>query len=118
MRRFTSADLAFEPEAKFDYIFANWILVYAIVEAVTDPWMSSACRAHAVPVMASLTLPPDKKKGRPMVTPFSLNPTGQHQAPSGFTFSTSILYCLIARDTSLPVILPSFARAAIAAWAM
>ncbi|NYF20487.1 CubicO group peptidase (beta-lactamase class C family) [Xanthomonas sp. JAI131] len=34
VRRFASADLAFEPGAKFDYIFANWIVVYAIVEAV------------------------------------------------------------------------------------
>lgn len=34
MRQFASADLAFEPGAKFDYIFANWIVVYAIVEAV------------------------------------------------------------------------------------
>jgi Beta-lactamase class C and other penicillin binding proteins len=36
VRRFASADLAFEPGAKFDYIFANWILVYAIVEAAAD----------------------------------------------------------------------------------
>lgn len=36
VRRFATADLAFEPSAKFDYIFANWILVYAIVEAVAD----------------------------------------------------------------------------------
>lgn len=35
VRRFASADLAFAPGSKFDYIFANWILVYAIVEAVT-----------------------------------------------------------------------------------
>ena len=38
--------------------------------------------------------------------------------PTGFAFSGSILYCLIARATSLPVILPSFASAAMAAWAM
>jgi hypothetical protein len=49
---------------------------------------------------------------------FSCLTSTQHHAPSGFTFSTSILYCLIARETSLPVILPSLARAAIAAWAM
>ncbi|MCC4595485.1 beta-lactamase family protein [Xanthomonas campestris pv. phormiicola] len=36
VRQFASADLAFEPGAKFDYIFANWIVVYAIVEAVAD----------------------------------------------------------------------------------
>ena len=40
------------------------------------------------------------------------------QTPTGLTFSTSILYCLIARATSLPVILPSLASASIAAWAM
>jgi CubicO group peptidase (beta-lactamase class C family) len=33
--RFASADLYFNPGAKFDYIFANWIIVYAIIEAVT-----------------------------------------------------------------------------------
>ena len=41
-----------------------------------------------------------------------------HHTPTGFAFSGSILYSLIARATSLPVILPSFASASIAAWAM
>ena len=41
-----------------------------------------------------------------------------HQTPVGLAFSGSILYCLIARATSFPFILPSAASAAIAAWAM
>lgn len=35
VRRFCSGDLAFEPGAKFDYAMTNWILVVAIIEAVT-----------------------------------------------------------------------------------
>ncbi|QNH11626.1 D-aminopeptidase [Xanthomonas sp. SI] len=45
VRRFASADLAFEPGAKFDYIFANWIVVYAIVEAIADMPFADAIRS-------------------------------------------------------------------------
>jgi len=45
VRRFASADLAFEPGAKFDYIFANWIVVYAIVEAIADMPFADAVRS-------------------------------------------------------------------------
>ncbi|WP_318241169.1 serine hydrolase domain-containing protein [Xanthomonas bonasiae] len=45
VRRFASADLAFEPGAKFDYIFANWIVVYAIVEAVAGMPFVDAIRS-------------------------------------------------------------------------
>lgn len=41
-----------------------------------------------------------------------------YQTPTGLAFSGSILYCLIARATSFPVIFPSLASAAIAACAM
>lgn len=44
VRRFASADLAFEPGAKFDYIFANWIAIYAIIEAVTGMPFADAMR--------------------------------------------------------------------------
>ena len=40
------------------------------------------------------------------------------QTPTGFGFSWSILYNLIARATSFPAIFPSAASAAIAACAM
>lgn len=53
------------------------------------------------------------KKGQLNSCPFYF-----HQTPTGFAFSGSMLYCLIARATSFAVILPSFANAAIAAWAM
>lgn len=50
VRRFASGDLYFEPGARFDYILENWILVFAIVEAVTGQTFDEA--------MHGLTLDP------------------------------------------------------------
>lgn len=45
VRRYASADLYFDPGTKFDYIFANWILVYAILEAITGQSYARAIHA-------------------------------------------------------------------------
>ncbi len=45
VRRFASGDLYFEPGAKFDYILENWIIVYAIIEAVTGQSFHAAIHA-------------------------------------------------------------------------
>lgn len=78
-----------------------------------NPWIR-----HSFPLDAfssSSTTSLGQKKGaarRPLPSKRS------SQTPTGLAFSGSILYCLIARATSLPVIFPSFASAAIAACAM
>lgn len=45
VRRFASGDLTFEPGTKFDYALTNWILVVAIIEAVTGKPFQQAMRA-------------------------------------------------------------------------
>jgi CubicO group peptidase (beta-lactamase class C family) len=45
VRRFASGDLYFEPGTTFDYILENWIIVYAIIEAVTGLTYHAAMRA-------------------------------------------------------------------------
>jgi D-alanyl-D-alanine carboxypeptidase len=44
VRRFASGDIVFEPGSKFDYVFANWIVVLAIVEAVSARPFDEAVR--------------------------------------------------------------------------
>jgi CubicO group peptidase (beta-lactamase class C family) len=44
LKRFCQGDLIFEPGARFDYAFTNWIIVLAIVEAVTGEPFQTAMR--------------------------------------------------------------------------
>lgn len=44
IRRFCQGDLAFEPGARFDYAFTNWIIILAIIEAVTGRPYPAAMR--------------------------------------------------------------------------
>jgi CubicO group peptidase (beta-lactamase class C family) len=44
LKRFCQGDLLFEPGARFDYAFTNWIIVLAIVEAVTGQPFQDAMR--------------------------------------------------------------------------
>jgi CubicO group peptidase (beta-lactamase class C family) len=45
VKRFCQGDLAFEPGARFDYVLTNWILVIAVIEAVTGRPYQDAMRA-------------------------------------------------------------------------
>lgn len=44
VRRFATGDLQFEPGTRFDYVLSNWILVLAIIEAVTGQPYPEAMR--------------------------------------------------------------------------
>jgi CubicO group peptidase (beta-lactamase class C family) len=44
IRRFCQGDLAFEPGTRFDYAFTNWIIILAIIEAVTGRPYPAAMR--------------------------------------------------------------------------
>jgi CubicO group peptidase (beta-lactamase class C family) len=51
VRRFASGDLYFEPGSRFDYILENWILVFAIIEAVTGlPYLEAMRRLTLAPL--------------------------------------------------------------------
>lgn len=53
---YASGDLAFEPGAKFDYVQTNWIIVRAIIEAVTDaPFEESFQRDFLTPLKLTHT---------------------------------------------------------------
>ncbi len=45
VKRFCQGDLAFEPGARFDYVLTNWIIVIAVIEAVTGRPYQEAMRA-------------------------------------------------------------------------
>lgn len=45
VKRFCQGDLAFEPGARFDYVLTNWIIVVAVIEAVTGRPYQAAMRA-------------------------------------------------------------------------
>lgn len=59
--RFATGDLAFEPGARFDYALSNWVLVLAILEAVTGRPYSEA--------MQMLVLDPLRMRGTTLVAP-------------------------------------------------
>jgi CubicO group peptidase (beta-lactamase class C family) len=44
LKRFCQGDLSFEPGARFDYAFTNWVIVLAVVEAVTGQPFQAAMR--------------------------------------------------------------------------
>jgi CubicO group peptidase (beta-lactamase class C family) len=44
VKRFCQGDLAFEPGTRFDYVLTNWILVIAVIEAVTGRPYQDAMR--------------------------------------------------------------------------
>jgi CubicO group peptidase (beta-lactamase class C family) len=55
-----SGDLAFEPGTRFDYVLTNWIIVTAIVEAVTGKAYAEAMNELAIgPLELSRTTPAD-----------------------------------------------------------
>jgi CubicO group peptidase (beta-lactamase class C family) len=45
VRRYCEGDLAFEPGARFDYVLTNWIIVIAVIEAVTGRPYQEAMKA-------------------------------------------------------------------------
>lgn len=58
VRRFATGELVFEPGARFDYALSNWILVLAIIEAVTGQLYPEAMRALVLdPLRMRLTTP-------------------------------------------------------------
>ena len=60
LKRFCQGDLVFEPGARFDYAFTNWIIVLAIVEAVTgEPFQAAMRRITLDPLGLAQTVADD-----------------------------------------------------------
>lgn len=55
-----SGDLAFEPGTKFDYVLTNWVIITAIIEAVTGkPYAQAMAELVTGPLGLSRTTPAD-----------------------------------------------------------
>jgi CubicO group peptidase (beta-lactamase class C family) len=60
VKQWCSGDLAFEPGTKFDYALTNWVLIYAVVEAVTGKPFAEAMTDLVIgPLGLSRTTPVD-----------------------------------------------------------
>ncbi|WP_439472887.1 serine hydrolase domain-containing protein [Brevundimonas sp.] len=94
VRRLATGDLVFEPGARFDYALSNWILLLAIIEAVTGQPYPEAMRRlvldplgmrHTTPVA-----PPDVMSYRTVSPPVEwTNPRPPFLAAAGGWYSTA-----------------------------
>ncbi|RZJ24794.1 MAG: class A beta-lactamase-related serine hydrolase [Brevundimonas sp.] len=94
VRRFATGDLVFEPGARFDYVLSNWILVLAILEAVTGQPYPDAMRTLVLdPLRMTQTTPvaaPGTMSYRAVSPPVEwINPRPPFLAAAGGYYSTA-----------------------------
>lgn len=94
VRRFATGDLVFEPGARFDYVLSNWILVLAIIEAVTGQPYQEAMRALVLNPLrmtrTTLDAPPEVMSYRTLSPPVEwTNPRPPFLAAAGGYYSTA-----------------------------
>jgi D-alanyl-D-alanine carboxypeptidase len=94
VRRLATGDLVFEPGARFDYALSNWILVLAIIEAVTGQSYPEAMRTLVLePLRMRNTMPvapPDVMSYRTVSPPVEwTNPRPPFLAAAGGWYSTA-----------------------------
>ncbi|HWW12285.1 MAG TPA: serine hydrolase domain-containing protein, partial [Brevundimonas sp.] len=94
VRRLATGDLVFEPGARFDYVLSNWILVLAILEAVTGRPYAEAMRALVLEPLGMThtapAAPPDVMSYRTISPPVEwTNPRPPFLAAGGGYYSTA-----------------------------
>ncbi|RZJ29384.1 MAG: class A beta-lactamase-related serine hydrolase [Brevundimonas sp.] len=94
VRRFATGDLVFEPGARFDYVLSNWILVLAILGAVTgQPYPDAMRRLVLDPLRMTQTTPvaaPGTMSYRTVSPPVEwINPRPPFLAAAGGYYSTA-----------------------------
>lgn len=94
VRRFATGDLVFEPGARFDYVLSNWILVLAILGAVTGQPYPDAMRTLVLnPLRMTQTTPvaaPETMSYRTVSPPVEwINPRPPFLAAAGGYYSTA-----------------------------
>lgn len=94
VRRFATGDLTFEPGTRFDYVLSNWILVLAILEAVTGRPYPEAMRTLVLdPLRMTHTTPvaPRNVMSYRTVSPSVewINPRPPFLAAAGGYYSTA-----------------------------
>lgn len=94
VRRFGEGDLAFEPGTRFDYVLTNWMIVLAILEAVTGQAYPDAMRTLVLDPfgMADTRLDPAMAaRGYRSVSPLVLatNVRQPYHAAAGGYYSTA-----------------------------
>jgi CubicO group peptidase (beta-lactamase class C family) len=99
VQRFCQGDLAFEPGARFDYALMNWILVVAVIEAVTGRPYQEAMRAitldplglKATDASAATAASPGLAVGYASASPPTRRPNNRlpYMAAAGGYFSTA-----------------------------
>lgn len=99
VKRFCQGDLAFEPGARFDYVLTNWIIVIAVIEAVTGRPYQEAMRAitldplglKATDASAATAALPSVAVGYASASPPTRRPNNRlpYMAAAGGYFSTA-----------------------------